>query len=142
MKSNFVDFRFTLRTQKVTCLAALLLASGLSASANSLSEKTATPVASVKNVEQQQIKVIKGMVQDKNHEPIIGATVLAKGTSIGTITDMDGLFTLEIPAGVTKLSFSYIGYSPLEVDINQQSKIDVTLFEDVVSLQDVVYCRL
>lgn len=138
MKNNFVDFRFTLRTQKVTCLAALLLASGLSASANSLSEKTATPVASVKNVEQQQTKVIKGMVQDKNHEPIIGATVLAKGTSTGTITDMDGLFTLEIPAGVTKLSFSYIGYSPLEVDINQQSKIDVTLFEDVVSLQDVV----
>lgn len=48
------------------------------------------------------------------------------------------MFTIELPVGVAKLSFSYIGYSTVEVDVSQQSKVNVTLFEDVVSLQDVV----
>jgi len=138
MKKHFVDLRFILRTQKFTCITAMLLASSLSASANSLGDNATISRESVKNVEQQHSRVIKGLVQDKNHEPIIGATVVAKGSTAGVITDIDGLFTIELPAGVNKLSFSYIGYSPVEVEVGQQSKIDVTLFEDVVSLQDVV----
>lgn len=138
MNKHFVDLRFLSGTRKITCLAALLLASGLSVNAHDLANKTTVSGVSIRNVEQQNARVITGLVQDKNHEPIIGATVLAKGSSIGVITNIDGLFSIEVPAGTTKLSFSYMGYSSIEVDVNQQSKINVTLFEDVVSLQDVV----
>ena len=138
MKKHFVDLRFVSGTRKLTCIAALLLASGWPASAAPFADKTMSPAESVRNIEQQSSRVVKGLVQDKNHEPIIGATVVAKGSSTGVITDIDGLFTIELPAGVTKLSFSYIGYSTVEVDVSRQSKVDVTLFEDVVSLQDVV----
>lgn len=138
MKNHFVDLRFILRTRKFTCFAAILVASGLSVHANSFANKATMLGESVKSVEQQNTKVIKGLVQDKNHEPIIGATVLAKGSSTGVITDVNGLYSIELPAGTTKLSFSYMGYSTVEVDVNQQSDINVILFEDVVSLQDVV----
>lgn len=138
MNKHFVDLRFLSGTRKITCLAALLLASGLSVNAHDLANKTTVSGVSIRNVEQQNARVITGLVQDKNHEPIIGATVLAKGSSVGVITNIDGLFSIEVPAGTTKLSFSYMGYSSIEVDVNQQSKINVTLFEDVVSLQDVV----
>lgn len=138
MNKHFVDLRFLSGTRKITCLAALLLASGLSVNAHDLANKTTVSGVSIRNVEQQNARVITGLVQDKNHEPIIGATVLAKGSSVGVITNIDGLFSIEVPVGTTKLSFSYMGYSSIEVDVNQQSKINVTLFEDVVSLQDVV----
>ncbi|MCD7923243.1 MAG: carboxypeptidase-like regulatory domain-containing protein [Bacteroides sp.] len=73
----------------------MLLASSLSASANSLGDNATISRESVKNVEQQHSRVIKGLVQDKNHEPIIGATVVAKGSTVGVLTDIDGLFTIE-----------------------------------------------
>ena len=138
MRKHFVDLRSILETQKFTCIAALLLASGLSVSAVPLADKSISSAESVRNIEQQSSRVVRGLVQDKNHEPIIGATVVAKGSATGVITDINGLFTIELPVGVAKLSFSYIGYSTVEVDVSQQSKVNVTLFEDVVSLQDVV----
>lgn len=55
--------------------------------------------------------VVKGIVLDKNNgEPLIGATVLVKGTTIGVVTDLDGNFSLKVPAKDVQLSISYIGF--------------------------------
>ena len=78
---------------------------------------------------------ITGSVYDTNNEPIIGVNVLAKGTSVGTITDLDGNFTLPVEAG-TVLQFSYIGYVSQEVAA--QDNMRVILKEDSETLDEVV----
>lgn len=84
----------------------------------------------------QQINV-RGTVKDTAGEPIIGATVLQKGTSNGVVTDIDGAFTLKVAAdGV--LSVSYIGYAPTTVSVNGQQQINVVLKEDSKTLNELV----
>jgi TonB-linked SusC/RagA family outer membrane protein len=61
-----------------------------------------------------------------------------KGTSVGSITELSGQYTVVVPAGATQLSFSYIGYQTLEVPIENRSVIDVELGEDAANLQEVV----
>lgn len=71
-------------------------------------------------------------------EPIPGVTVLVKGTSVGAATDIDGKYSLTIPANGTVLVFSFIGTTTQEINIGQQSVIDVILQPDVQSLNEVV----
>lgn len=61
------------------------------------------------SITQQKQIIVKGIVKDENGEPVVGANVVEKGTSNGTITDMDGNFSLSISEG-SKLSITYIGY--------------------------------
>lgn len=82
-------------------------------------------------------KTVKGTIVDEFGDPVIGATVMGKGTTIGTVTDFDGNYTLEVPASCTELQFSYIGYAAQTLAING-STIDVTLKEDSQMLSDVV----
>lgn len=84
-----------------------------------------------------QQKVIKGMVVDATGEPLIGVNVSIKGTTIGIITDVDGNYTLEVPPSA-KIVFSYIGYQPQEIQIGNQSTLNVTLKEDTQNLEEVV----
>ncbi|PZX55958.1 TonB-linked SusC/RagA family outer membrane protein [Algoriphagus ratkowskyi] len=70
--------------------------------------------------------------------PIPGATVLVKGTSVGAATDIDGKYTLDIPTDGKVLVFSFIGTTTQEINIGQQSVIDVVLQPDVQSLSEVV----
>jgi len=70
-------------------------------------------------------------------EPLIGVNVLVKGTSKGTITDLDGYYAIEASSGET-LVFSYTGYKDLEVAITNQSIVDLGLSEDVAQLDEVV----
>lgn len=86
----------------------------------------------------QQAHKVSGTVVDKSNVPIIGATVVVEGTSTGVITDLDGRYTVDMPAGKNKLQFSYIGYSTVSVDVNSRSEINVTLFEETVNMQEVV----
>lgn len=80
---------------------------------------------------------VKGVVKDKTG-PIIGATIVEKGnTTNGTITDIDGDFTLRLPADGT-LVISFIGYTTQEIPLNGQTQINVTLEEDSKSLDEVV----
>jgi len=73
-------------------------------------------------------RTLTGTVTDaSNGEPLIGANILAVGTSTGTITDIDGSFTLEVPDGVTTLQVSYTGYRTLEVPIGASNTIDIQL---------------
>ena len=86
----------------------------------------------------QQGKKVTGVVVDGAGIPVIGANVIVKGTTNGTITDFDGNFTLEnVPAdGV--LVVSYIGYLSQEIPVGDQSAINVTLKEDTQALDEVV----
>lgn len=85
----------------------------------------------------QQNKQLTGVITDETNEPIIGANVLVKGTALGTITDMDGKFTLEVPFDAV-LQVSYIGYTTKEVAVGNQSSIHITLTEDSRAIDEVV----
>lgn len=80
---------------------------------------------------------VSGTVVDNTGEPLIGASVLAKGSQVGTATDFDGNYRLEVAPNAT-LVFSYVGYNPKEVAVNGQTTIDVTLQENSVMLNEVV----
>ena len=86
----------------------------------------------------QQGQKVTGVVVDGTGEPVIGANVVVKGTTNGTITDFDGNYTIEgVPAdGV--LVISYIGYLSQEIPVGNQSAINVTLKEDTQTLDEVV----
>lgn len=80
---------------------------------------------------------ITGKVTDTNGEPIIGANVSTKGTTLGTITDMNGSFLLDVPSE-TVISISYIGYLTQEVKVKQQTSLNIVLKEDTQALEEVV----
>ncbi len=81
---------------------------------------------------------VKGVVKDsKFGDPIIGASVLQKGTTNGTISDMDGNFVLEAPNGAV-LVVSYIGYKTQEVSVSGSQPLNVILGEDMEALDEVV----
>lgn len=90
---------------------------------------------------QQQAKTVSGVVSDSNGEPIIGANVLVKGTTNGTITDLDGRFTLEVPAGAT-LQFSYIGFNTQEIPYKGEASLAVSLVEDTQKIDEIVVTAL
>lgn len=85
----------------------------------------------------QQKKIITGTVVDPNGEAVIGANVVVKGTTNGTITDMDGKFSLEVPEGAMLL-VSYIGYGDYETKVGNQSNLSITLKEDSQALDELV----
>ena len=86
----------------------------------------------------QQTKKITGNVTNTAGEPIIGATVLEKGnTTNGTITDIDGNFTINLPANAT-LSISYIGYITQEIQVGYQTSFKVVLKDDTKTLDEII----
>ena len=94
-------------------------------------------IASQSNAVKQERKV-SGTVKDANGDPIIGANVTVKGdSSIGTITDIDGRFVLDVPAGAV-LQVSFIGFASQDVEVGDKSKLNVALQEDNELLDEVV----
>lgn len=86
-----------------------------------------------------QNRTITGTVTDSNQEPLIGVNVTVKGNSgIGTITNIDGKYTLSVPEGKATLGFSYIGYVSQEIPVGTQSAINVVLKDDAQALDEVV----
>ena len=88
------------------------------------------------NVVQQNGK-ITGTVVDQTGTPVIGANVMVKGTTNGTITDMDGKFTLDVEKGAT-LVVSYIGFTSQEIKVGNQTKLSIELKEDSQALDELV----
>lgn len=78
------------------------------------------------------------IISDENREPIPGVTVLVKGTTTGTVTDVDGNYSIDVPDENGTLVFSSIGYVSQEIPVNSQSVIDVVMVTDVSSLEEVV----
>lgn len=86
----------------------------------------------------QQNKTVTGVVTGENGEPIPGATVVVKGTSNGTITDLDGNYSLSnVPADAT-LQFSFVGMKLVELSASGRTQINVTLEEETIGLEEVV----
>ncbi len=83
-------------------------------------------------------RVITGTVMDQNGEPLIGATVQVKGTSIGTTTDFDGSYSITVPDDATILIFSYIGYNTQETAIDGRSVIEARMSPDITQIEEVV----
>jgi len=85
-----------------------------------------------------QTKSVTGKVSDEKGNPIAGASVLVKGTNIGTSTNASGNFTLGVPTSATILVISYVGYSSQEADITSSSNISISLKPESSTLSDVV----
>ena len=85
-----------------------------------------------------QQRNVQGMVTDPNGEPIIGASVVVKGTTNGTITDFDGKFTLSNVPEKGIITITYIGYKGQDIPVAGKSTLKVTLAEDTKTLDEVV----
>lgn len=97
---------------------------------NGVNETTVQAVLQTKNV--------KGTVIDENGEPLIGVSIKVKGTTTGTITDFDGKFSVDIPAGKKELEVTYIGYKEQIVTVSGNGPLTVKLLPDTKNLDEVV----
>jgi len=80
----------------------------------------------------QAQRVVSGTVTDNSGEPLIGASVLVVGTTVGTVTDFNGAYTLTVPAGSNQIQFSYTGYEPVVVNLGASNTVDASLAEGIV----------
>jgi TonB-linked SusC/RagA family outer membrane protein len=85
-----------------------------------------------------QEKIVTGKVTDETNDPIPGVNVVVKGTTTGSITDMDGNFKIKVPDVGKVLVFTFIGYEPREVTIVGKTTADVQLRVNTIGLQEVV----
>jgi len=95
-------------------------------------------VCAENNLNTQQLETVQGVVSDFNGIPLPGVNVLAKGTTVGVITDINGHYLINLPPKSTLLVFSFIGMKTSEVSINNQTVINVTLNEDISGLDEVI----
>lgn len=85
-----------------------------------------------------QGKQISGIVLDTNQEPVPGATIILKGTTTGTVTDVDGKFSMTVPGEDAIITVSFIGYKSQNIPVGNQSSLTITIEEDIAGLEEVV----
>ncbi|GAE83047.1 SusC/RagA family TonB-linked outer membrane protein [Bacteroides reticulotermitis] len=85
-----------------------------------------------------QTKNVKGTIIDENGIPLIGVSILVKGTTTGTITDFDGKFSVDLPAGKKELVISYIGYKDETVTVSGNAPLNIKMTPDTKTLDEVV----
>lgn len=85
-----------------------------------------------------QQKAIQGTVKDIEGNPMPGVTIMVDGTNIGTITNTDGKYSINIPEKRKSLTFSFLGYISQTLDIVGQQTINVVLKEDLMKIEEVV----
>ena len=103
------------------------------AQAQSQGSKEAAPAA-----QGSETKIVTGNVTDASGETLIGLTVKVAGTSVATATDIDGNYSIKVPAGANELEFSYVGYQTVKQTINGKDKIDVVMQDNTKLLDEVV----
>jgi TonB-linked SusC/RagA family outer membrane protein len=89
-----------------------------------------------------QSRAVSGKISDASGAPIQGANILVKGTNVGTTSDADGNFTINVPSGANTLVVSYVGHASQELPIADRNNISVTLAEDNGELERVVVTAL
>ncbi len=122
------------KTVLMTCLTMTLLSQTM------VCKAAASPLLKVQTAQQDSktFPKVSGKIFDNNGEPIIGASVIVKGTSNGSVTDMDGNYVVtNVPQGAT-LVISYVGYKGKEVVASSTSLKDVVLLEDSKTLNELV----
>ena len=105
---------------------------------NATAKPTTTTVATTVQRVQATANTIKGVVKDTHGEPLIGVSVLVKGTGKGAVTNIDGEYTLTTDGANPTLVFSYVGYQSQEVAVGGRRVVDVTLQDDSKVLGEVV----
>lgn len=105
-----------------------------------INPKLKTVVKGVSNTKigEQKKSIISGRVTDIKGVPIPGVSIVVKGTIVGVSTDVDGNYSLDVPANAKVLQFSFVGMKMQEVVLKGQSTIDVKMTEDAIGLQEVV----
>lgn len=101
-------------------------------------------VLTQKSSESQKPAAVKGVVTDAAGQPIIGAAVVVKGTTIGTSTGVDGSFSLQVPspAASAVLTVNYLGYQTTEIAVGSRTDFQIALKEDAVNVDAVVVTAL
>lgn len=94
------------------------------------------------SIVQQESRTVSGTITDEQGNSIPGANILVKGTSIGTISDMNGNFELQVPAGQNILQISFIGYKEKEIAIGNNRKFNIQLSVESEQLNEVVVTAL
>ena len=89
------------------------------------------------NVSGQQVVRVSGTVTDQTGQPLPGVTVVEEGTTNGTVTNADGVYTITVP-GKAALAFSFVGMKTQKVAVNSQSRIDIKFEEESIGLEEVV----
>ena len=115
-----------LKIARLSFLLALLLLSGV--------QIKASPNITVQKPE----KIVSGVVKDESGAPVIGASVVVKGTTIGASTDVNGAFSLSVPDNAETLQFSYLGMQTTEEAIGNKLQFSVVMKTDAVLINDVV----
>src|SRR5664279_4376423 len=83
-------------------------------------------------------QTVTGVVKDTGGQPMSGVTVVVKGTTLGTLTGMDGKYSLLLPDKVSTLRFTFIGYTDLEVPVSGKTVIDVVLEQGISEISEIV----
>jgi len=88
-------------------------------------------------------KTFNGKVTDTNGDPLIGVSVTLKGSAVGTISDVDGMYSISVPSNTGTLQFSYIGFGLIEMDVaTAATTLNITMRDDVNFLDEVVVTGL
>jgi TonB-dependent starch-binding outer membrane protein SusC len=90
------------------------------------------------NVINAQERTVQGLVTDESKVPIPGANIVIKGTTTGTLSDIDGKFSLKVPSANTVFVISFMGYETQEIQVGEQTSLDVALKEKTTELEKVV----
>jgi TonB-dependent starch-binding outer membrane protein SusC len=85
-----------------------------------------------------QERTISGKVTDENQQPLPGTNIIVKGTSIGTVSDAEGNYSISVSSDDQILVFSFVGYTPEETPVGQQSVINMMLLPDIATLSEIV----
>ncbi len=101
-------------------------------------KKELIEINAISNGVQQQEIIIKGKVIDSEGKPLPGVNIVEKGTTNGAITDLNGEYSIRVSKESSTLSFSFVGFLTEDVGISGQTIIDITLIEDITSLDEVV----
>lgn len=130
-KKNFYKFNFRLlnRSQLTLFFITNIL---LTASLSTYAGKAEIAIRALQAIN------VSGKVTDAQGEPLAGVSVLLKGATVGTSTDISGNYNLNVPGPGAVLVFNYLGFTTQEVTVNNQTIINVTLAEDLQALQEVV----
>jgi len=131
----FLNFYKPLLTR---IIAIILLVNGVAIPAYSISAENPLRLDQPGSVEQQQIRISGTITDLATGQPMPGVNIQFKGTTIGTISDMNGKYSISSPASATTIVFSFIGYQTMEVPLGGRIIIDVALKGDVTGLDEVV----
>jgi TonB-linked SusC/RagA family outer membrane protein len=129
---NRLLFKRQLYRKKIQLLAGCLLLAAFNISSGIAGSDELPAIA------QQQTKAVTGTIVDEAGEPIIGAGVVEKGTTNGTVSDLDGKFSINVSDNNAVLVVSYIGYIQQEIPVAGKTIINITLAENTQALDEVV----